>query len=231
MTERRSSEPKGSFPKRRAAVTLLLLVGSLARGLGYAQPMVVLAEDFDSPESVTPWTYRSDPETVIGGGILWSALQGQPPGSLELLIPTTPNAGRAFSICLPFGGNEPWTARVDAMAIGAVNCGIDLVEHDALDCSDDRVGSGQGPGTGLQNQWLTLERERPLFPGPESTRAIKLELIGVATSAPGGGSCYFDNIVVTGTTAPPAVPAQRPAQLALLAAAIALLALRLLRRN
>jgi hypothetical protein len=206
------------------------LLSHVGPGASSAQPIVVFAEEFASPESVTPWIYRSDPETLVGGGIQWSSTEGQPAGSLELVMPGgTGNTGRAFSICLPFGGDEPWTTSVDVMPVGAAVCGIDFVDHDAPDCSDDRIGAGQGAGAGFPNQWITLERERPLFPPPEHTRAIRLELHGSTTGAPGGGSCHFDNIVVTGTTAPPSVPAQRPALLVVTATSMALFAAWMLR--
>jgi hypothetical protein len=185
----------------------------------YAQPSIVFTGDFSNAADVTEWTFRPDPGGAIqGGGIQWSGAEGQPPGSLELVNPGGgSNTVRAFSICLPFGGDQPWTASVDVMPFDPVICDIDLVSHATTDCSDDVVGSSQGPGHEVQGVWTTLDRERALLAEPpaDTTRAIRLQLAtGNVNQAP--GSCLFDNIVITGSTAPAAVVAHGGVSLVLL---------------
>jgi hypothetical protein len=208
----------------------VLLYLSLA-GPSLGQPTVVFTEDFGDPSSVTAWTFRPDPGGALqGGGIQWSGSEGQPPGSLELVNPGGgSNTVLAHLLCLPFGGDQPWAASVEAKPLDAVICSIDLVEHFAVDCSDDRTGFGQGLATEARGQWVTLERERLLAADPaHNPRAIRLELkTGNVNQEP--GSCVFDSIVITGSLAPPAVAAQGGASLALLAGGLVALALWLLR--
>jgi hypothetical protein len=181
---------------------LLSLCNVLDASRATAQSSTVFTESFSNPTTVTEWTFRLDPGGAIqGGGIQWSESEGQPPGSLEL---TNPGGGsntvRAFSICLPFGGDEPWAMTAAVMPLSPVICSIDLVEHSTPDCSDDREGTGQGLGNDVQGQWATLERERLLATDPaDNPRAMRLELkTSNVNQSP--GSCVFDDIVVTGST-------------------------------
>jgi hypothetical protein len=209
-----------AFRQARTALLLLPVCAMLFSESLLAQPVVVFSEGFGDPSSVTTWTFRPDPGGALqGGGIQWSGLEGQPPGSLELVNPGGgSNTVIAISICLPFGGDQPWAASVDVMPLDPVICDIDLVNHFTDDCSDGQIGSSQGPTHQAQGEWRTLERERLLLfdPSADTTRAISLQL---ATSNVNQepGSCVFDNIVITGSLAPPAVAAAGGASLAFLA--------------
>jgi hypothetical protein len=199
-------------------VAVLSLWSVLDASPATAQPSTLITEGFSDATTVTEWTFRPDPDGMVGGGgIQWSASEGQPPGSLELVNPGGgSHTVRAFSICLPFGGDQPWAATVAAMPLAPVICSIDLVEHATLDCSDDRVGTGQGLTSEVQGQWTTLETERLLATDPaDNPRAMRLELVTGNINQP-PGSCVFDNIVVTGSTGVLAADASSSLSLALL---------------
>jgi hypothetical protein len=169
-------------------------------------------------------------DTTEGGGIQWSAAEGQPPGSLELVNPGGgSNTVRAFSICLPFGGDQPWMATADAKPLAAVVCAMRLESHAMADCSD-AGGGGFGSAHEVQDTWASLQDERGLFAPlpPDPTRAIRL-VLKTSNVNQEPGSCVFDNIVITGSLAPPAVAAAGGASLGLLATLLVGVGLWLLR--
>jgi hypothetical protein len=216
----------------RIGPVLGVLCSLTLTGSSLAQPNVVFTEDFDSPSDIDGWSFEPDlGHSVPGGGIQWSASEGQLPGSLELVNPGGgSNTVRAFSICLPFGGDQPWTATVDAKPLDPVICAMQLVNHATADCSDLGFGFGEGSAHGSEDDWVSLQSERPLLfdPAADTTSAIRLELAtGNSNQEP--GSCVFDNVVITGSLAPPAVAAAGGASLALLAALVAGVGLWLLR--
>jgi hypothetical protein len=187
----------------------------------FAQPVVVFTEEFDEASDVDRWTFEPDLGGLQAGGIQWSSTEGLPAGSLELINPGGgPNTVSGFSLCLPFGGDQPWAATADAKPIAPVICGIQLVNHTMADCSDNGVG-GFGAAHEVQDTWSSLHDERGLFaqPPPDPTRALRL-VLKTGNSSQEPGSCVFDNIVITGSTAPPSVAVHGNVSLALLAALV-----------